>query len=79
MRTGETWDKMARQSGGMDPIVEALAMLRAQNAMDIEVHRTWQGHWHAGHVPCDDRCPMGHEASRRVFRRELDLAMGGAR
>jgi hypothetical protein len=60
----------------MDAISESIATKRFRDQMDIDIMRTWQGHWHPGHIPCDDRCPMGRESSRRVFRRELDLAMG---
>jgi hypothetical protein len=63
----------------MSPLDAAIAAKRLRDEMDIEIMRTWQGHWHPGHVPCDARCPMGREASRRVFRRELDLAMAVAR
>jgi hypothetical protein len=59
-----------------DQIREAVAVKRFRDELDIEVMRTWQGHWHAGHVPCDARCPMGRDSSRAVFRREIDLAMG---
>jgi hypothetical protein len=44
--------------------------------MDAEIMKTWRGHWHPDHVPCDDRCPMGRESSRVVFRRMIDEAMG---
>jgi hypothetical protein len=58
-----------------DPMTLAIAAKRVRDRMDIEIHRTRQGHWHPGHVPCTRTCPMGNPSSRAIFRRELDSAM----
>lgn len=49
---------------------------RITNMMDIEAHRTRQGHWHPGTVPCTRKCPMGDPDTALAFRRVLDQGAG---
>jgi hypothetical protein len=58
-----------------DEIRLALDAKRFRDQMDIEIHRTRQGHWHPGVVPCTSACPMGDPKRAMLFRRMIDEAM----
>ncbi len=46
---------------------EAMDMKRVMDMMDIDAHRTRQGHWHPSHVACTNRCPVGDPRTRTAF------------
>jgi hypothetical protein len=52
-------------------VIEALRAAmdakRVTDLMDIEAHRTRQGHWHPRTVPCTRVCPAGDPSTRKVF------------
>ena len=43
---------------------------RVKDMMDIDAHRTRQGHWHPWsnifHTPCTNKCPAGDPRTRTV-------------
>jgi len=45
----------------------AMDAKRVTDLMDIDAHRTRQGHWHPRTVPCTNTCPVGDPLTRTIF------------
>lgn len=57
-----------------DEMRRCLEAKRVMDLQDIEVHRTRQGHWHAGHVRCTRACPAGDPRTIPVMQRAMQRA-----